>query len=62
MDNPSECDHILQISIEHCIEDPIENNAKIFLDTPKDVEHIVLVTYKDGKFNGWMPMGYKVKE
>jgi len=62
MDNPSECDDILQISIEHFIKDPIENNAKIFLDTPEDVEHIVLVTYKDGKFTGWMPMGYKVKE
>ena len=62
MDNPSECDHILQISIQHFIEDPIETNTKFFLNTPKDVEHIVLVTYKDGKFTGWMPMGYKVKE
>ena len=62
MDNPSECDHILQISIEHFIEEPIETNTKFFLNTPKDVEHIVLVTYKDGKFIGWMPMGYKVKE
>ena len=62
MDNPSECDHILQISIQHFIEDPIETNTKFFLNTPKDVEHIVLVTYKDGKFTGSMTMGYKVKE
>ena len=62
MDNPSECDHILQISIKHFIEDPIAINTKFFLNTPKDVEHIFLVTYKDGKAIGWMPMGYKVKE
>ena len=62
MDNPGDCDHILQISIQQLIEDPIETNTKFFLNTPKDVEHIVLVTYRDGKFTGWMTMGYKVKE
>ena len=62
MDNPNKCDHILQISIRHFIEDPIETNSKIFLNTPKHVKNIKLVNYKDGKFSGWIPNLIRFKE
>ena len=62
VDNPSECEHILQISIAHLIEEPLEINQQIFLDTPKNIKRISLVTYKDGIFNGWMHNGIKVSQ
>jgi len=61
LDNPNECDHILQISIKH-IEKPLETNPQFFLDTPNNIKKISLVTYKDGKFSGWMPNGIRVTE
>ena len=62
MDNPGECDHILQISIKHLIEAPEKTNAKFFLDTPNNIKKISLVTYKDNKFTGWMSNGIRVTE
>ena len=46
MDNPSECDHILQISIRHLIEEPLKTKQQFFLDTPNNIKRISLVTYK----------------
>ena len=60
MDNPSECDHILQISIRHLIEEPLKTKQQFFLDTPNNIKRISLVTYKDGKLSGWMPHGIRV--
>ena len=62
MDNPGKCDHILQISIQHFIEEPAETNAKFFLDNPKNIKKIFLVTYKDSKLSGWMSSGIRVTE
>ena len=62
MDNPSECDHILQISIKHLIEEPLETKTQFFLETPNKIKRIDLVTYKNGKFSGWMPNGIRVTE
>ena len=62
MDNPRECDHILQISIQHIIDEPLETNPQSFLDTPNNIKRISLVTYKDGKYSGWMPNGIRVTE
>ncbi len=62
LDNPGKCDHILQISIKHLIEETKETNAKIFLDTPNNIKKISLVTYKEGKLTGWMSNGIRVTE
>ncbi len=60
MDNKSECDDILQITIRHFIEDQTIANENYFLDTPEYIESIILVTYKDSKLSGWMPSGIRI--
>ncbi len=62
MDNPSKCNHILQISIKHLSEEPLETKPQFLLDIPDNIQSISLVTFKDGKKTGWMPNGIRVSE
>ncbi|WP_288261614.1 hypothetical protein [uncultured Prochlorococcus sp.] len=48
--------------MERIIEEPLVTNPQFFLDTPNNIKRISLVTYKDGKFSGWIPNGIRVTE